>query len=290
MILTRLGPWRARQSSLGARPAFTSKSIPGWRDWAFLPDQVLPFVHKVRELQGLCIDGIFTHMAAADAADLSYTLDQLARFESVLAALRARALLPAHIHAANSATILRVPSSYYNMVRLGIAMYGLSPSADTPCPEGFHPALSFKCLVAQVKELPLGSCVSYGCAFRTERPTRIAVIPVGYADGFRRAPAHWGEVLVRGQRAPIIGRVCMDQTMIDVTDIPGVCQGDEVVLIGSQGDEQITVDQIARRLGTINYEVVAAISARVPAWSRWRDENGALRPRIGLAQKRTLTL
>ena len=124
--------------------------------------------------------------------------------------------------------------------------------------------MGFKTRIAQVKTLPPGSFVSYGNTYRTKANERIAVIPVGYADGFRRAPTHWGEVLVRGQRAPIVGRVCMDQTMIDVTRIPAARQGDEVVLIGKQGDEEITVEQVAERLGTINYEVVSEILARVP--------------------------
>jgi alanine racemase len=124
--------------------------------------------------------------------------------------------------------------------------------------------LSWKTQVAQVKTLPPGAPVSYGNTFVTLRETRVAVAPVGYADGFRRGPAHWGHVLVRGQPAPIIGRVTMDQTMLDVTGIPGVRQGDEVVLIGRQGAAEITVDQVAQRLGTIGYEVVAEILARVP--------------------------
>jgi alanine racemase len=124
--------------------------------------------------------------------------------------------------------------------------------------------LAWKTQVAQVKELPPGSFVGYGATYRTSGCERIAVIPVGYADGFRRAPQHWGEVLVRGQRAPITGRVCMDQTMINVTRVPGVRQGDEVVLIGCQGDDRVTAEEVAERLGTINYEVVSAILARVP--------------------------
>jgi len=229
-----------------------------------MPEEVLPFVKSMHKLPALEVEGIFTHMAAADDADLSYTYWQLERFNQVLAALRSEGLLPRYIHAANSAAMLRVPESHYNMVRPGIALYGLNPSSAAPLPEGFRPALSFKCQVAQVKELPEGSYVGYGCTYRTKRRERIAVIPVGYADGFRRAPAHWGEVLVRGRRAPIVGRVCMDQTMINVTDIPGVRQGDEVVLIGSQGEECITVDEVAQRLGTINYEVISEILARVP--------------------------
>jgi alanine racemase len=150
------------------------------------------------------------------------------------------------------------------MVRLGVALYGLAPSPDTPLPKGFRTALSFKTRVAQVKQLAPGSYVSYGNTYQTSETETIAVIPVGYADGFRRAPAHWEYVLVRGRRAPIVGRVCMDQTMINVSHIPGVRQGDEVVLIGRQGDESITVEQVADRLGTINYEVISEILARVP--------------------------
>ncbi len=229
-----------------------------------LPEEAPDLIRQLHHTPGIEVDGIYTHMAAADDADLGYTLWQLEQFETVLRALRADGLLPARIHAANSAALLRVPEAHYNMVRPGIALYGLSPSPETPCPEGFRSALAFKCQVAQVKDLPTGSYVSYGRAFRTQRPSRIAVIPVGYADGFRRAPQGWHEVLVRGQRAPIVGRVCMDQTMIDVTDIPGVRSGDEVVLIGSQYGASITVDEVAAHLGTINYEVVSEILARVP--------------------------
>jgi alanine racemase len=160
--------------------------------------------------------------------------------------------------------MITFPESHFNMVRPGIAIFGLDPSSQVPCPPGFEPALCFKTQVAQVKDLPAGSYVSYGCTYRTKHPARIAVIPVGYADGFRLGPHNWGEVLVRGRRAPLVGRVCMDQSTIDVTDIPGVRQGDEVVLIGQQGGERITVGEVAERLGTINYEVVSEILARVP--------------------------
>lgn len=249
---------------LGRQASAHVKVDTGMGRLGLLPPDVLSFMRDLYALPALRVDGIFTHMAAADEADLGYTLQQLAQFDAVLDELRAAELLPAHIHAANSACLLRLPASHYNMVRPGIALYGLNPSAQVPCPSSFRPAFAFKCQVAQVKELPTGSFISYGRTFCTDRPSRIAVIPVGYADGFRRAPAHWGSVLVRGQRAPIVGRVCMDQTMIDVTDIPSVRQGDEVVLIGAQGRERITVDEVAESLGTINYEVVSQILARVP--------------------------
>ena len=229
-----------------------------------LPEDVLGFARAVASLPALEVQGLFTHFSDADGSDQAYSLWQLDHFKGVLAELGEHGLLPPLVHAANSAAIFRLPESWYSMVRLGIAMYGLDPSNHSPCPKGFRKALSFKCQVAQIKALPEGSYVSYGRTFRTSRTSRIAVIPVGYADGFRRAPQHWCDVLVRGQRAPIVGRVCMDQTMIDVTDIPGARQGDEVVLIGNQGDDAITVEEVAERLGTINYEVISEILARVP--------------------------
>jgi alanine racemase len=229
-----------------------------------LPDQVLPFLLEAIRLPSLQVEGIFTHFSVADDADKSYTRWQLRRFSSLLDQVREAGISIPLIHAANSAALLTLPEARFDMVRLGIAIYGLAPSEETPLPPGFRPAFQFKTRVAQVKDLPPGSAVSYGNTYRTRGEETIAVIPVGYADGFRRAPARWQYVLVHGQRAPIVGRVCMDQTMINVTHIPGVRQGDEVVLIGRQGDRAITVEQVAEWLGTINYEVISEILARVP--------------------------
>ena len=228
-----------------------------------LPDEVVPLVRDLRALPNLTLEGIFSHFSVADT-DPDYTRWQIGRFRQVLGALAEEGVELPLIHVANSAAILSLPESHFTMVRLGLAMYGLDPSARIPCPPDFRPALTFKTQVAQVKTLPPGSYVSYGNTYQTQGEQRIAVIPVGYADGFRRAPRHWGEVLVRGERVPIVGRVCMDQTMIDVTAIADVRQGDEVVLIGEQGGERITAEQVAERLGTINYEVVSEILARVP--------------------------
>jgi alanine racemase len=228
-----------------------------------VPEAVAAIV-SIAQLPNLEVEGVFTHFSVADDADKAYTYAQLRRFQTVLDGLAREGIAPPLVHAANSAAALTVPEARLGMVRAGIALYGLAPSADTPLPPDFCPALAFKTRIAQVKVLPAGSFVSYGNTYRTTDGERIAVIPVGYADGFRRAPAHWGTVLVRGQRAPIVGRVCMDQTMIDVTHIPEARQGDEVVLIGQQGADEITVDQVAARLGTINYEVVSEILARVP--------------------------
>jgi alanine racemase len=227
-------------------------------------DGIVAFCEALRALPGLSAEGIFTQFATADSADQRYAHRQLDRFNSVLASLDVRGLRPPLVHAANSAALLCLPEAHFDMVRPGVAIYGLPPSDEVRLPEGFRPALAFRTQVAQVKWIPAGEGVSYGATYVTSTPTRIAVLPVGYADGFRRAPATWGEVLIRGQRAPLVGRVCMDQCMIDVTHIPGVRQGDEVVLIGRQGDEELTAEQVAGRLGTIAYEVVAALLARVP--------------------------
>jgi alanine racemase len=229
-----------------------------------LPDQVIPFVESIQQLPNLDLEGIFTHFSVADEDDLSYTRWQLRRFRRVLEHLKEMGVTFRIIHCANSAATLRLPESHFDMVRLGLAMYGLPPSAHVPLPAGSRPALTWKTSIAQVKTLPSGSYVSYGNTYQTEGEETIAVIPVGYADGFRRAPTRWQAVLVRGQRAPIVGRVCMDQTMINVDHIPGVRIGDEVVLIGKQGEDEITANEVANWLGTINYEVVSEILARVP--------------------------
>jgi alanine racemase len=228
-----------------------------------LPDEVQDFCLALAGLPNLEREGVFTHFSVADA-DADYTRWQIDRFRQVLHSLAQAGIDFSLVHAANSAAILSLPESHFDMVRLGIAMYGLQPSAQVRCPDDFRPALAFKTQIAQVKALPAGSYVSYGNTYRTQGDQRIAVIPVGYADGFRRAPRHWGHVLVRGQRAPIVGRVCMDQTMIDVSAIAEARQGDEVILIGEQGGKRITAEDIAERLGTINYEVVSEILARVP--------------------------
>ena len=227
------------------------------------PDEALSLLHDLRALEGVDVVGLFTHLATADTADRTQSQAQLERFAALVAAVEREGLRPPVVHAANSAAVFRFPEAHWDMVRPGIALYGLDPSPDAVCPPGFRPALAFKTAIAQVKTLPPGSPVSYGATFVTARTTRLATIPVGYADGFRRSPS-WRAVLVRGYHAPIVGRVCMDYAMVDVTDIPDVAVGDETVLIGSQNDQTITASDVANWLGTINYEVVAAILPRVP--------------------------
>jgi len=227
-------------------------------------EEVVALVREIHALPGLQLEGIFTHFAMADTVDLTHAHMQLNRFLRVLQALEEQGMRPPLVHADNSAALLSLPETRFDMVRPGIALYGLDPSDDVRLPEGFRPALSFKTQVAQVKIIPAGEGISYGCTYVTEEPTRIAVLPVGYADGFRRGPSNWGTVLLHGQEAPIVGRVCMDQCMVNVSHLPQTRVGDEVLLIGRQGAATLTAEQVAQRLGTSNYEVVSAILARVP--------------------------
>jgi alanine racemase len=224
-----------------------------------LPDQVAHLVRKLNHLEAVEIEGIYTHLLLADdLARTAQTREQLRQFTAVLRSLDAAGMSLRYVHAANSAAILSLPSSHFNMVRLGLAMYGLHPSVDVPCPPDFQRVLTWKATVVQVKSL------SPGDGNNADQPRRIAIIPVGHADGFRRAPRDWGEVLIRGERAPLSGPVAMNLAMVDVTHIPGARAGDEVVLIGRQGRHEITAEDVARRLDTVNYEIVASIPAHIP--------------------------
>ncbi|GCE04098.1 alanine racemase [Dictyobacter aurantiacus] len=225
---------------------------------------IIELVREASQLPGLELEGIYTHFAQADAEDQSHVRMQLERFQGVLQQLEEEGLRPPIVHAANSAATLSLPEARFDMVRPGIAIYGLEPSPFVRLPEGFRPALAFKTQVSQVKWIPAGEGISYGSTYITPRPTLIAVLPVGYADGFRRSPQNWGSVLIHGQEASLLGRVCMDQCMVDVTHIPQVRMGDEVVLIGRQGEATLTAEEVANRLGTVNYEVVSELLARVP--------------------------
>jgi len=228
------------------------------------PEETLSYIEALRTIPGIIIEGIFTHFPSADEADLSFTERQIAAFTELLQILKGSGIDIPLRHMANSAGILACKDSYVNMVRPGIMLYGLYPSSDVEKSIPLSPALRWTSAVRFLKSVPPGTPISYGRTFVTSRPSVIATLPVGYADGFNRLLSNKGSVLVKGRRAPIVGRVCMDMTMIDVTDIPGVSVNDEVVLIGSQGDDGITADEMATLLGTINYEVTCAISKRVP--------------------------
>lgn len=210
------------------------------------------------EAEGIRWSGIYTHFACADEPWRPETERQIVTFDQVVSSLRVAGWSFPLLHAANSAGALAFPHSRYSAVRPGIALYGAAPSDDVRLPAGFAPALALNTRVMRVAGLAVGSQVSYGGIYVTPGPRRIATIAAGYADGVRRAPA-WREVLVRGQRAPIVGRISMDYAMVDVTDICGAAVGDLVTLLGPQEDAEISAEEVAGWLGTSAYEVLTTI-------------------------------
>lgn len=229
------------------------------------PETGVPFIREATSLEGIEVQGLMTHFADADLGNKQFSSEQMDRFESLLAALQQSGIGIPLRHAANSAAILDYGRALFTMVRPGIMLYGYNPLAAFgdrgTC---LKPALSLATRIAFLKKVPAGVPVSYGRTFVTRRPGLIATIPIGYADGYSRALSNRGEALVRGVRVPVVGRVCMDMCMLDVTDVPGVSERDDVVLIGTQGTEVITADDIAALAGTIPYEVLCGISRRVP--------------------------
>lgn len=221
-------------------------------------------IMKIAALPNLFIEGIFTHFATSDQRDLSFAREQLKRFQSLYDKLKKSGLTIPIRHAANSAAILQFPESHFELVRPGISLYGFTPSVQMSGTVNLEPVMAWKAKVSYVKSIKTGESVSYGRTFQAAYPTRVATIPVGYADGLRRALSNQGEVLIHGRRSTMIGRICMDQTMLEVTKIPGVKVGDVVTILGKDGYDQITATEMAEWLGTISYEVVCGISKRVP--------------------------
>jgi alanine racemase len=228
------------------------------------PRDVLPFVEQIVRLKHLFVEGIYSHFASADEAGEPSTQRQLSEFKGVIAHLEARRVRIPLRHMANSAATIDLPESHLDMVRPGITIYGLYPSREVSHCLALVPAMALTTRVVFLKEVPEGTSVSYGRTFFTRRTSRIATLPIGYADGYPRQLSNQGAVLVRGRRAPVVGRVCMDMTMIDVTDIPDASVGDEVVLFGRQLGNEVSVDEIAEKSGTINYEITCRITKRVP--------------------------
>ena len=219
---------------------------------------------KIARLPGLVSEGLFSHFATADCADLSKARQQAARFDRFYEMLTARGVSVTIRHLDNSAGLMNFPN-HYEMVRSGIITYGMYPSEEvSPEKLKLEPALQFLSRVTHVKLLPAGREISYGGTYVTTRETRVATVPVGYADGYRRSLSGKFYVLIRGKRAPILGRVCMDQLMVDVTDIPDTAVNDRVTLVGRDGEEVITMEDIAAAADSFNYEFVCGISRRVP--------------------------
>lgn len=225
-------------------------------------EQAAAFIDQITSTKGIVFEGLFTHFARADEKNTSTTDDQVRLFTHLINELTSKNEIPAIIHASNSAASFSRQDARFNMVRLGIALYGLQPSKEWELPHEIKPALTWKSVLSQVKVLSPGRGVSYGHIYHTKEDERIGTVAVGYADGFRRKNGN--SVLIRGKRAPVVGRVCMDQVMVQLDEIPDAKTGDEVVLIGTQGEETISAEEIAKWWDTINYEVVCGIGPRVP--------------------------
>ena len=222
-------------------------------------------IAKTAELKNLKIEGVFTHFAKADEADKTHVHGQIAAYQKMLTMLEERGVEIPLRHCSNSAGIIRVPEANLSIVRAGITIYGIYPSAQVETDiVRLDPVMELKSHVTYVKDVEPGTAISYGGTFAADRKLRVATVPVGYADGYPRQLSNKGWVLIHGQKAPILGRICMDQFMVDVTDIPDVCKGDEVTLIGRDGDEFISMDEMGELSGRFSYEFACDISTRVP--------------------------
>jgi alanine racemase len=226
------------------------------------PAEAVEFARRIGGTEGIALEGLFTHFACADDPASDVTQAQESELRSVVSALTAAGLRPGLVHAANSAGMLHRRSARFDLVRPGIALYGLEPSPLCPLPPALLPALAWKAVLTQVKVVPPGRGVSYGHQYTTVGEERIGTAAVGYGDGYRRSEGN--QMLVGGRRVPVVGRVCMDQVLVQLDAVPEARAGDEVVLIGAQGGERLRAEDLAATWGTIAYEVVCGITSRVP--------------------------
>ncbi len=228
------------------------------------PHEVEEVIRGWNKLHGLKIQGVFTHFSHADGRDHNLLRKQIQGLQAAVRSVAQAGWKKLQVHAANSAAIIESPETYGNMVRPGLMLYGLYPAARLRRRVPLRPVLQWSTRIVQLKQVAAGTGLSYGHTYVTSRKSWIATLPVGYADGFSRGLSNRGRVLVRGRSCPVVGRVCMDMCLIDVTGIPGVKAGDEAVLIGRQGQKELTADDMANILNTISYEIVCAIGERVP--------------------------
>jgi alanine racemase len=254
---------KAAQSQPGPYPIHL-KVETGMGRLGFSPEELLSLLGDPILRSPLQVEGMMTHLADADGTDSAFTEGQLGLFRSMLKQARQLGLTIPLLHTANSAAIVRFTDAHFTLVRPGIMLYGYHTlPSSIPAPD-LKPVLSLKSTIVQLRSIPRGGTVSYNRTFVAERPTRIAVLPIGYADGYSRRLSHRASVLIQGRRAPIIGLVCMDMIMIDVTDFGPVQIGETATLIGHQGQESILADEVAGWMDTIPYEVLCGIGPRVP--------------------------
>jgi alanine racemase len=266
-VLHELETLRALEKAVAGRGLSLSIHLEvdtGMARIGFLDSQIDDWLPELSKLKALKLESIFSHFADGETVGEKYTENQLKSFLSVTERLRRTTVLPPIIHMAKSAAIITLPESHLAMVRPGLILYGIYPSPSLTKEIRLKPVLSWKTRIVQLKKLPRGSSIGYGRTFTTKRDSLIATLPVGYADGYKRIFSNRASVLVRGERAPVVGRVSMDLTTVDVTDIGKISHGEEVVLLGRQGNGEISADEMAGWSNTISYEILTSIGARVP--------------------------
>ncbi|MGQ9454759.1 MAG: alanine racemase [Armatimonadota bacterium] len=252
---------------LGRTAAVHVKIDTGMGRIGIAPDEAVEFIRQVGSLPNISVEGVLTHFPSADEQDRLFTQNQIELFKKTVEVIKrevaVRGVESLCAHASNSAGILAYPEADFDAVRPGVMVYGLYPSDAVPRSIKIREALTFKTRIVFLKEVPPGTSISYGRTYITTGRQKIATIPVGYADGYSRRLSNCGEVVVRGVRVPVVGRVCMDQTMIDVSNVPGVALGDEVILYGG-GYDHLSISVVAQKIDTISYELLCNISSRVP--------------------------
>jgi alanine racemase len=254
----------AAAQALGKPARVHLKVDTGMGRLGLAPAEVLPFLEALKPCPHLEVLGLISHLAMAEKEDKSYTLKQLGEFLALLGSARLRGFPLPLSHIANSAALTELPEAHFSLVRPGIMLYGSPADPGRPSPVALRPVMSLTSQVAQLKHLPPGSPISYGGTYITQDWCRLAVLPVGYCNGYPRLLSNRGEVLIKGQRAPIRGRVCMNLTMVDVSHIPGVAVGEPVTLLGTDRDQQLTADDLAAWAETISYEIYCNLGSANP--------------------------
>jgi len=256
---------------LNKRARLHVKIDTGTARLGILAKEAAEFIDDIKDIKGIELVGIFTHFADSENADWTYTNQQILEFKNLLFHLQKRNITIPLMHAACSAAALVSADTHFNLVRVGISLYGLWPSEETKQKVSskyswleLKPALTWKTKIVQIKELEKRSPVGYGCSYKTSKKTRLAIIPVGYHEGYSRLLSNKGEALINGKIVPVIGRVCMNLTMIDVTKVRDIKVGEEVILIGKKNGQEITAEEIAKKTNTINYEVITRINPLIP--------------------------
>jgi alanine racemase len=243
----------------GKRVRVHLKIDTGMGRLGLMPGEAVAASSFIAGLEGIELEGLLSHFSGADSTDCSHALQQLEVFNSMRSAIQLKTGRKLLAHMANSAAILSLKEGLLDAVRPGLALYGYSPFQES---HGLRPITKIKTRVLSIRRLAAGSPVSYGRSFITKRESKIAVVPVGYADGYNRLFSNNAEMLVRGTRVPVVGRICMDLTMIDVTQVEDICEGDEVVLLGQQGDDMISANELSSRINTIPYEIMTSLGGR----------------------------